>query len=51
MSGVATAAIGGLGNLIVYSRPTTKGGSDGHVETVVAATIHDKACVLRSRRD
>jgi len=51
MSGVATAAIGGLGNLIVYSRPTTKGGSDGHVETVVAATIHDKACVLSSRRD
>lgn len=51
MTTVSTAAIGGVGNLVVYSRPTSKGATDGRVSTVTAATIHDKACVLRSRRD
>jgi len=47
----ATGAIGGLGGLIVWSRPTTKGGSDGVANTVTAAIVHDKSCILRSRRD
>lgn len=49
----ATACVGGLGNLVVYSRPRTYGGSDhpGEVNTVTSASVKDKACILRSRRD
>jgi hypothetical protein len=53
----ATAAIGGTGGLIVYSRPRKanpeKGipKADGQVNLVTAATVKDKAAVLRSRRD
>ena len=36
--------------LYVYSRPTTKGGSDGQANDVIGATITDKAAVLTSRR-
>jgi hypothetical protein len=52
-----TAAIGGLGGLVVYSRPRKadpiKGtpAQAGVVNTVTAAIVKDKACVLRSRRD
>lgn len=56
----ATACIGGTGNLVVYSRPrdvpnkppaTGETHYDGEVNTVISATVKDKAGVLRSRRD
>lgn len=56
----ATAAVGGLGNLIVYSRPrdthdkvtgAVTGHLDGQVNTVISALVKDKAAILRSRRD
>lgn len=51
LQAAATAAVGGLGGLVVWSRPTTKGGSDGVARTVSAAVVHDRVCILRSRRD
>lgn len=57
MQAAATAAIGGAGNLVVFSRPRLADpdkGTPAHagvVNTVTAAIIKDKACVLRSRRD
>lgn len=47
----ATAALGGTGSLGVFSRPTAPGASDGVFRTASAAIVHDKACILRSRRD
>lgn len=46
----ATAALGGTGALSVWSR-NAPGASDGIVRTATAATIRDKASILRSRRD
>jgi len=37
--------------LIVWSRPTTIGGSDGQYADVVSATVAARPFVLRSRRD
>jgi hypothetical protein len=51
VSNAATAAVGGLGNLVVYTRPSAPGASDGNASTVVSARVPDKAVVLRSRRD
>lgn len=51
IQGAGTAALGGTGGLIVWSRPTPKGASNGVARTVSAAIVHDKACILRSRRD
>lgn len=47
----ATAALGGTGGLGVFSRPTPKGASNGTFRTATAGVVHNKACVLRSRRD
>jgi hypothetical protein len=47
----ANASLGGTGSLGVYSRPTTKGGTDGVFRTAQASSVHDKGAVLRSRRD
>ena len=47
----ATAALGGVGGLGVWSRPSAPGANDGVFSSASAAVVHDKACVLRSRRD
>jgi hypothetical protein len=53
----ATAAVGGTGGLICFSRPVkadaTKGiaARVGAVNVVTAAMVKDKAAILRSRRD
>jgi hypothetical protein len=41
----------GSPNLVVWSRPSVKGGSDGAAHFVQAWRVVDKAAVLRSRRD
>jgi hypothetical protein len=46
-----TNALGGTGGLGVWSRPRPKGASNGVFRTASGAVVHDKACVLRSRRD
>jgi len=51
LQNAASAALGGTGSLGVFSKPTTKGGSDGVFRTAQASIVHDRACVLRSRRD
>lgn len=57
MQNAATAAIGGTGGLVVFSRPRDAvpekdiPAHAGVVNTVTGAIIKDKSCVLRSRRD
>lgn len=51
VGGAANAALGGTGSLGVFSRPHPKGASNGVFRTASAANVHDKAAVLRSRRD
>ncbi len=51
LQNAATAALGGTGSLGVFSKPTTKGGTDGVFRTASGAIVHKRACVLRSRRD
>lgn len=41
----------GSGDLGVWARPTTPGGSDGEWAVATVATINDKMAQLRSRRD
>lgn len=41
----------GEGDLCVWSRPTTPGGTDGAHYKVTASTVNDKMAQLRSRRD
>ena len=45
----ADALVGG-DELVVWSRPTTSGGSDGTSNLVTAATVPDRVTALRSRR-
>ena len=47
----ALAAGVGTGDLGVWSRPSTPGGSDGSWYFVTSATVPDMTAVLRSRRD
>jgi hypothetical protein len=53
----ATAALGGTGSLLTFSRPVKANPAKGitarigQINLVTAASLHDKACVLRSRRD
>lgn len=47
----AGVVLGGPGALICYSKPSVKGATDGQVNIVSAAIVHNKAAVLRSRRD
>lgn len=47
----ATAALGGTGGLGVFSRPHPKGAGNGTFRTATAGVIHNKASVLRTRRD
>lgn len=46
-----TAALGGTGSLLVFTRPTTPTSNDGTARTVTSVHVSDKAAVLRSRRD
>jgi len=47
-----TAAISSsYGQLVVWSRPTSKTASDGRALDVESVTVNDKFAVLRSRRD
>lgn len=46
----AAAALGSAGSLLVWSRPTTPGGTDGAYATISGATIPDRITSLRSRR-
>ena len=47
----ALAAGVGTGDLGVWSRPSTPGGTDGQWSAVTSATVPDMTAVLRSRRD
>lgn len=62
LSQPALTALSGFGNsliqfsgsgrlLSVYSRPSSKGATDGHVSVVTSASVRDKVAILRSRRD
>jgi len=51
LSAAATAALGGTGGLGVFSRPHPKGAANGTFRLATAGVVHNKACVLRSRRD
>jgi hypothetical protein len=46
----AAVALATSGNLLVWHRPTTKGGSNGSSGTVVGALVPTQVTSLRSRR-
>ena len=47
----ATAAVGGTGGLSVWTRPPKGTHTGGRISVVTSATVPDKSCVLRTRRD
>lgn len=51
LSNAAVGALGGTGSLGVWSRPPQGTHTGGVFRTASAASVHDKACILRSRRD
>lgn len=51
LQAAAAAHINSQTGFLVWHRPTTKGGADGSSTLISAAVVHDKAAVLRSRRD
>lgn len=52
LSTISTAAntLAGLDRLVIWSRPSSPGGSDGSSHLVTAASVPDRATALRSRR-
>jgi hypothetical protein len=45
------SATSGSPDLVVFARPTTKGGTDGVVSVVTSSSVPSMGAVLRSRRD
>ncbi len=47
----AAATLWNPANMFVWHRPSSPGASDGAADSILSATMPDKAVVLRSRRD
>ena len=48
--GTAATALAAGGNLVVWSRPSAGGGTDGDSNSVLSAEVPDRVTALRSRR-
>jgi hypothetical protein len=46
----AATNLAATGSLVVWHRPTTKGGSDGSSAVVISGIARDQATSLKSRR-
>lgn len=51
LESAAATLVGTSPVLLVWTRPSTPTSSDGTARTVFSAAVHDRAAVLRSRRD